>query len=137
MCNVCILLNLLTSIYQLQNWWWTGSDKLANEIESENAAQTTRKTIEIEAGPVLHSGAGDSCLCPAGPPGPRGKRGKPGEEGRVGVPGITVSFFCWFLLLFSYHEKLSLTYQETLLMCLYVLDVCLYIQEGINFMWAR
>lgn len=72
-----------------QNWWWSGSDRLVNEIESESAAQTTRKTIEIEAGSALDTGlGGGSCLCPPGPPGPRGKRGKVGGAGRVGAPGI-------------------------------------------------
>jgi len=70
-----------------QNWWWSGSDRLVNEIQSESAAQTTRKTIEIEAGVPLEPVSG-SCLCPSGPPGPRGKRGKFGSVGRVGAPGI-------------------------------------------------
>ena len=73
-----------------QNWWWSGSDRLVNEIESESAAQTTRKTIEIEAGSALDTGVGvgvgvGSCLCP---PGPRGPREKVGGGGRVGAPGI-------------------------------------------------
>ena len=41
-----------------QNYWWSGSDRLVNEIESESAAQTTRKTIEIEAGSALDAGVG-------------------------------------------------------------------------------
>ena len=77
----------------LQNWWWTGSDRLVNEIETENAAITTRKTIEIDAGvgppPLLDPGPGSpSCMCPPGPPGPRGKKGKSGGDGRVGPPGM-------------------------------------------------
>ena len=85
----------------LQSWWWTGSDRLANQIQLEQgsqAPQTTRKTIEIETGPLgLGSLLGQQppesggCLCPPGPPGPPGPRGRKGDEGavgRVGPPGM-------------------------------------------------
>ena len=85
----------------LQSWWWTGSDRLANQIQLEQgsqAPQTTRKTIEIETGPLgLGSLLGQQtqesggCLCPPGPPGPPGARGRKGDEGevgRVGPPGM-------------------------------------------------
>ena len=58
---------------------------------------TTRKTIEIETGPlglgnILAQQPPDSpCMCPPGPPGPPGPRGKKGDDGavgRVGPPGM-------------------------------------------------
>ena len=90
----------------LQSWWWTGSDRLANQIQLEQGPgqepQTTRKTIEIETGPLGlgsllgqqppdHQGMSGGCLCPPGPPGPPGPRGRKGDEGavgRVGPPGM-------------------------------------------------
>ena len=96
-CNCC-----LTFCFIYQSWWWTGSDRLANQLQMEagggTAAQTTRKTIEIETGPLglgsilnQQNSAETSCMCPPGPPGPPGPRGKKGDEGsvgRVGPPGI-------------------------------------------------
>ena len=66
----------------------------------ESGTETTRKTIEIETGPLGlgpilgHSNQDSACVCPPGPPGPpgspgaRGKRGEEGGVGRVGPPGI-------------------------------------------------
>ena len=58
--------------------------------------QTTRKTIEIETGPlglgpILSQHSPESCMCPPGPPGPPGPRGRKGDDGgvgRVGPPGM-------------------------------------------------
>ena len=76
---------------------------MANQLQIEAAgglgpAQTTRKTIEIETGPLglggilnQHNSDETSCMCPPGPPGPPGPRGRKGDEGsvgRVGPPGI-------------------------------------------------
>lgn len=87
----------------MQSWWWTGSDRLANQIQLEQGQepQTTRKTIEIETGPLglgsllgqqpPDQGMSGGCLCPPGPPGPPGPRGRKGDEGavgRVGPPGM-------------------------------------------------
>ena len=97
--------SFISIICLLQSWWWTGSDRLANQIQLEQGPrepQTTRKTIEIETGPLGLGSllgqqppdpgmSGSGCLCPPGPPGPPGPRGRKGEEGavgRVGPPGI-------------------------------------------------
>ena len=92
-----------TSNKLFQSWWWSGGDRRKNQLQNEvvgpglTATQTTRKTIEIETGPLglgplLNQHTPESnCMCPPGPPGPPGPRGKKGDEGavgRVGPPGM-------------------------------------------------
>ena len=80
---------ILTSALCPQSWWWTGSDRLANQLQAE--AATTRKTLEISTlgpGLGLDTGGGPPCGCPPGPPGPRGRRGEGGAVGRAGPPGM-------------------------------------------------